>query len=586
MKKEGSCLKNLPSWAVVRYSYINEYFENKPFTAKDVENLFSKLVTEKKLEHIGAIKEFLAILKREGCVKVIKSALDEKYVQYQLLESELSKGDLFTVLKQGADLIRLGLDYRSLLVFLFYKAISDKYEDEVNQIIKDEGLSKKEAYIVANSKFKMYDENTGELLTWNEITKKNDYLVEFQNALIKFATLNPETISKDLMIALLNKLGISNLTSEHKAKLDQIKRLFDKLDFSNVNYDAIGDAYMYILAQFAPTKGKEGEVYTPHEVIKLLIRLIDPEPGSDILDPAMGSGAMLIEAYKYIKEKNGGVKIFGQEYNPDMAAIAKLNFILHGIENDLVEIQIGDSLRKLKFAENSQFQVDYVVANPPWNQDGYGEESIGNDISLRKIYKYGFTPNNTADWAWVQLMLYYAKKKVGVVLDQGALFREGKERTVRERIINEDLIEAIILLPEKLFYNTQASGIIMILNKEKEKERKGKILFIDATDLYIKHPEVRKLNKLDDEHIQKIVETYREFKTELNFSRVVDIEEIIKNDYNLNVSNYVTKTLSNNSVSIREIEELLNSIEEIREEREEKERELEEAIRIMVSKID
>ena len=582
----SNCIKNLPRWVLIRYNYLTEYFGDKPFTVKDMESLFSKLLSEKKLEHIGAIKEFLSILKKEGCIKVIQNAIDEKYVKYQIVESEISKGDLFTTLKRAADLIRLGLDYRSLLVFLFYKAISDKYEDKVNQIVKDRNVPKEVAYIMANSEFKMYDENSGELLTWNEVTKKSDYLTEFQNALVKFATLNPDIINKELMNALLNKLGITTLPNELKSKLDQIKRLFDNLDFSHINFDIIGDAYTYILAQFAPTKGKEGEVYTPQEVIKLLVRLIDPEPGKDVLDPAMGSGAMLIESYKYVSEKGGSVKLYGQEYNPDMGAIAKLNFILHGIPKDLVEIQIGDSLRKLKFAEKSEFKVDYVIANPPWNQDGYGEEALGSDISLRKIYKYGFPPNNTADWAWVQLMLYYAKEKVGIILDQGALFREGKEKTIRERVVSDDLIEAIILLPEKLFYNTQASGIIIIFNKEKNSERKGKILFIDATDLYVKHPEVRKLNKLTYEHIQKIVEVYREFKTVPNFSRVVNIEEVIKNDYNLNVPNYITKTLSNNSVSIRELEELWNSIEEIRKEREEKERELEVVIRITVSKID
>ncbi|MFZ8801279.1 MAG: N-6 DNA methylase [Candidatus Nanopusillus sp.] len=511
--------------------------------------------------------------------------MEKKINDYLNNSTKLSKKDLFTALKQGADLIRTGLDYRSLLIFLFYKAISDRYESEVNRIIKEEGLSREEAYIVANSEFKMYDENTRELITWKEITKKSNYLEEFQNALIKFAELNPDIISKDLMKALLDKLGISHLESEHKARLDQIKRIFDKLDFSNVDYDIIGDAYMYILAQFAPTKGKEGEVYTPYEVIKLLIRLIDPEPGSDILDPAMGSGAMLIEAYKYTK-KRGRVRLFGQEYNPDMAAIAKLNFVLHGIEKNLVKIQVGDSLKKLKFDENSQFEVDYVVANPPWNQDGYGEKTLGKDISLRKIYKYGFPPNNNADWAWIQLMLYYAKKKVGVILDQGALSREGKEKAIREKIVNDDLIEAIILLPEKLFYNTQSSlsGIIIIFNKEKQEDRKRKILFIDATDLYVKHPEVRRLNKLSDEHIQKIVETYREFKTIPGFSRVVNIEEIIKNNYNLNVSLYVSKIQNNNSVSIEEIKGLWKNIEGIRKEREEKEKELEEIIKIIVNK--
>jgi len=510
--------------------------------------------------------------------------MEKKINDYLNNSTKLSKKDLFTSLKQGADLIRTGLDYRSLLIFLFYKAISDRYESKVNRIIKEKNLSREDAYIIANSEFKMYDENTKELITWKEITKKSNYLEDFQNALIKFAELNHDIISKDLMKALLDKLGISHLEREHMARLDQIKRIFDNLDFSNVDYDIIGDAYMYILAQFAQTKGKEGEVYTPYEVIKLLIKLIDPEPWSDILDPAMGSGAMLIEAYKYTKEK-GKASLFGQEYNPDMAAIAKLNFILHGIEKNLVKIQVGDSLKKLKFDENSEFKVDYVVANPPWNQDGYGEETLGNDISLRKIYKYGFSPNNTADWAWVQLMLYYAKKKVGVILDEGALSREGKEKAIREKIVNDDLIEAIILLPKKLFYNTQgASGIIIIFNKEKQENRKRKIIFIDATDLYVKHPEVRKLNKLNDEHIQKIVETYREFKTIPGFSRVVDIEEIIKSNYDLRVYPYVTKIQDIDSISIEEIEGLWKNIEKIKKEREEKEKELEKIIKIIFNK--
>ena len=215
------------------------------------------------------------------------------------------------------------------------------------------------------------------------------------------------------------------------------------------------------------------------------------------------------------------------------AALAEMNMILHNITD--YEISIGDSLINPRIPED----VDYVLANPPWNQDGYGEDKL-NTPQLRKIYRYGYTPNNTADWAWVQLMLYLAKRKVGVILDQGALFREGKELNIRKGIIDDDLIEAIVLLPEKLFYNTQAAGIVMILNKQKPPERRGRVIFINATNEYDKHPEVRRLNILTEGGMAKIVNAYRRFEDIPGFARVVTIEEIRKNNYNLNVPLYVT----------------------------------------------
>jgi len=181
------------------------------------------------------------------------------------------------------------------------------------------------------------------------------------------------------------------------------------------------------------------------------------------------------------------------------------------------------------------------------------------------IVEAGYTPKTTADWAWVQLMLYYAKKKVGIILDQGALFRGGKEENIRRGIVKSDLLEAVILLPEKLFYNTQAAGIILVFNKEKPAERKGKVIFIDAGELYIKHPEIRKLNQLSEENINKIVNMYNEFKDVENSARIVSFDEIEKNDYNLNVSLYVQKENESEEIDIfREFEEL-KSLEEERQ---------------------
>jgi type I restriction enzyme M protein len=310
-----------------------------------------------------------------------------------------------------------------------------------------------------------------------------------------------------------------------------------------------------ILSYFAPTRAKEGEVYTPREVIKLVVRLLDISDGSTVLDPACGSGGMLIESYEHVKDKGvePNLELFGQERNEIMAAIAKMNMRLRGIIS--YNIFNGDSLLNPKFD-----RADYVIANPPWNQDGYDEGNLSKD-DIKQIYnsivEAGYTPKTTADWAWVQLMLYYARMKVGVILDQGALFRGGKEENIRRGIVKSDLLEAVILLPEKLFYNTQAAGIILVLNKEKPAERKGKVIFINAGELYIKHPEIRKLNRLPEGNIQKIVQAYQKFKDISGFSRVVSIEQMKANDWNLNVSLYVSPEEKEEEIDIvKEFEEL------------------------------
>ncbi|RLG23129.1 SAM-dependent DNA methyltransferase, partial [Methanosarcinales archaeon] len=321
--------------------------------------------------------------------------------------------------------------------------------------------------------------------------------------------------------------------------LEGLVQLFNQYDFSEVDYDALGDAYQWVLAYFAPTKAKGGEVYTPREVIKLIIRILDIEDGSRVLDPACGSAAMLIEAYNHVKDKLNGRKpsleLFGQERDEIMAVIAKMNLILHGIES--YQIFVGDSLINPRFS-----QVDYVVANPPWNLDNYDESNLGQP-SVRRIYTSlgvnGFTPRNTADWAWIQLMTYFARRKVGIVLDNGALFRGGKEKNIRRAAIERDLIDTVILLPEKLFYNTGAPGIILIIDRNKPKERRGNILFINASQEFEGHPEVRRLNIIAEKNLKRIVDAYRQFKDIEGFARVVPIEEIRENDYNLNVTLYV-----------------------------------------------
>jgi type I restriction enzyme M protein len=214
-----------------------------------------------------------------------------------------------------------------------------------------------------------------------------------------------------------------------------------------------------------------------------------------------------------------------------------MNLYIHDIRD--ADIQLGDTLL---YPKHPLGFADVVLANPPWNQDGYDEDVLKKGELWKQRYIYNFTSKQSADWAWIQHMLAMAKNeggRVGVVIDNGCLFRGGKEGDIRRKIVEADLVDCVLLLPEKLFYNTGAPGAIIIFRKNKPTERKGKILFINASNEYIKHPTVRKLNTLSEDNVRRIVEAYKRFQDLAGFSKVVGIEEVRKNDYNLNVTLYV-----------------------------------------------
>ncbi len=312
-------------------------------------------------------------------------------------------------------------------------------------------------------------------------------------------------------------------TSRENAEiLRQLVELFSIQKLHHVSPDILGDAYEWILRYFAPMKAKEGEVYTPREVIKLLIEILDPKPGESVYDPASASNGMLIISYKHVEDKYGKSEVdklflYGQEANQKTLALGRMNLYIHDIKN--ANLAYGDTLLYPKFKEGEGLkQFDVVIANPPWNQDGYDEEVIKKGEFWKQRFRYGFVPKQSADLAWVQHMLASAKDdtgRVGVVID------------------------CIILLPEKLFYNTGAPGALVFLNKNKPVERKGKVLFINASSEFEQHPEVRKLNRLSEVNIQRIAEAYRKFDGGDGFVRAVTLDEIKENDYNLNVTLYV-----------------------------------------------
>ncbi|MCE4619394.1 MAG: SAM-dependent methyltransferase [Desulfurococcales archaeon] len=560
-------LAELENWVKRRYLILERNFGSRPFTLSEAEEVLRKAGIE-----TGSVKELMSILVKNGLAQVTRDPRDRRISLYQLVypkEREVTRDRLFRTLKAAADLIRGGVDYKVLLVFLFYKVVSDKWMDRVKSNLA-EGATVTQAYMLANREYMiLYDEDEQKLLTWHEVTKERDTIKEMANALIKIGRLNPEIGELSRLVEVLGLTGFINEDNLHI--LEGIVRVFNEFDFSKVDYDVLGDAYQWILSYFAPQKAKEGEVYTPREVIRLLVRLLEIENGAVVIDPAAGSGAMLIEAYKYVVNKvveEGGelsdvdMEFYGQERNETTATLAKLNLILNNMIGNTeasieAEIYVGDSLVNPKFPKIEDRPV-YTLSNPPWNQKGYGEEVLSKDPRLRRIYRYGYPPNSQADWAWIQLLTHYATRKTGVVIDNGALFRGGKEKNIRKKIVEEDLIEAVILLPEKLFYNTQAPGVIIIFNKQKPPERKDKILFINASQLYEKHPEVRRLNKLGEQHIKKIVEIYREFREEPGLSHIATLKEVRENDYNLNVTLYVTPPLEAEEIDLeKELQELL-----------------------------
>lgn len=566
----------LPKWLEKRYDILLDKFGTATFRMEDA----AKVLEENIKDSRDQINVILSELRKNGWLAVEFDPEDARKRIYKLKSKEeivsnvlsinqnkLTRGEIEGLLKKAADLIRTRVDYTFILVLLFYKRISDKWETEYERAYREaleDGFGEEDAKEEAKSEI-YHDFDLPEDYLWENIRKDTARLPErFSQAMKTIAERNPE-----LRDVFENIDFIQFASSKENAEiLRQLVEIFSARPLHNVSPDILGDAYEWIIRYFAPSKAKEGEVYTPREVIKLMVDILDPRPEKSVYDPASGSGGMLILSHKHVEDdygKEGAERLFlsGQEANHKTLALAKMNLYIHDIRN--ARLMLGDTLLYPKFKDGEGLkQFDIVIANPPWNQDGYFEESLKKGEFWRKRYGYGFTPKQSADWAWIQHMVASAneKGKVGVVIDNGCLFRGGKEKAIRTGVLKDDLLECVILLPEKLFYNTGAPGAILILNKSKPEQRKNKVLFINASQDYEQHPDVRKLNRLGEKHIEKIVDAYNKFEDAEGFSRAVDLKEIKENDYNLNVTLYV--------FPIEEVEEIdvdkewreLKSIEE------------------------
>jgi type I restriction enzyme M protein len=382
---------------------------------------------------------------------------------------------------------------------------------------------------------------------------------------------------------------------------DHLSRLIDvlsrhRLGLQDVEPDILGRAYEYLLRKFAEDQGQSaGEFYTPREVAILMAHLLDPQPGMTAYDPTCGSGGLLIKCHLRLLETHGvkengrlklpsGVaplRLFGQEINAATFAMARMNAVIHDLEAD---IRIGDTMRHPAFVDTvGRLQTfDRVTANPMWNQK-FPVETYENDPYER--FALGTPPSSSADWGWLQHMLASLNErgKMAVVLDTGAVSRgsgnqgSNRERDIRKAFVERDLIEAVILLPENLFYNTTAPGIILVVNRRKA--RRGEILLINASQQFAKG---RPKNYLTEEHITRIADIYHQWRVGANnhspLHTIITNDEAARNDYNLSPSRYVS---TNGKEEVLPLEEAVVRLQEAEEDRAEADRALNEVLRTL-----
>lgn len=358
-------------------------------------------------------------------------------------------------------------------------------------------------------------------------------------------------------------------TRDRNRRLKTLLEDFSKLDLRGVSEDAIGDAYIFLIERFASDAGKKaGEFFTPRRVSELVAKLAGPEAGDEICDPACGSGSLLLRAGEEVGGDN--FRLYGQESNGQTRALARMNMFLHG--QDGARIDWCDTLNGPTLIEGDHLKrFDIVVANPPFSLDKWGAEDAGSDKYRRFVR--GVPPKSKGDYAFVLHMLAVAKPgegRVAVVAPHGVLFRGGAEGRIRESILRDNVLDAVIGLPAQLFPTTGIPVCILVFDRAREnggrRDHERDVLFIDASREF---EPGKKQNRLRGEDITKIVETYRERQAIERYSHCANFEEIEKNGFNLNIPRYVDTFEPEAAIDIQavqnEIRELERQIAENRE---------------------
>ncbi len=461
-----------------------------------------------------------------------------------------------------------------ILPLIFIKRLSDVFNDEVEKLVQEYGERNIVEEII-NGEHSLVRFYIPEKARWENISKQTTKVGEYLTDCVRqISRHNPKLQGVIDFVDFNATAGGQRIISD-----DSLKQLIDilgrhKLGLKDVEPDILGRAYEYLLRKFAEGSGQSaGEFYTPKEVAIIMSYIMDPKPGEQIYDPCAGSGGLLIKCHLRFREKYDNdpkiapLKFFGQEILHTTYAMAKMNVFIHDME---AEIALGNTMENPAFlnADGSLKKFNIVVANPMWNQK-FSESVYEKDPYKR--FGYGYPPESSADWGWIQHMYSSLKEngRMAVVIDTGAVSRgsgvtgKNRERDIRKQFVDNDLVEAVILLPENLFYNTTAPGVIIVINKSKSQieNRKSKILLINISDLYEKG---RPKNYLPDSTIQKVHEIYTNWKEEEGISKIITIDEAIRNDYNLSPSRYVAK---NNQEEVLPLDEAMVELEEAEEER-------------------
>jgi len=477
------------------------------------------------------------------------------------LGNKLTLSQLEQFLWRSADILRGKIDssdYKKYIFgLLFYKRISDVWDEEY-KITLDEFHDESLALADYNHRFQV---PSG--CNWSVITETSENIGQKLNEIFdKITNVNSPKLDK-----IFDDLDFANKDRFPNETLQKLINHFSQYNFSSnyISSDLLGDAYEYLIKEFAADAGKKGgEFYTPREVERIIIGIVKPHQKDHICDPTVGSGGFLLEAFNYLKDKAGeqiarSLYLYGQEINISTFAIARINMFLHGL--DSADIRRGDTLANPQFINNmgGLQTFDIVVANPPYSIKEWEFEIFRND-KYGRIDGYELPPQKNADFAF---LLHIVKSlnsngRAGIVLPHGVLFRGGAEGRIREQLIKKDLIDAIVSLPAKLFYGTGIPAAIWILNKNKPEERKNKILIIDASKEYL---EGKNQNSLRKQDIEKIIKTYDQYQDVEKYARIVDIKEIKENDFNLNVTRYIDSNEEKEVIDVKQVWAELQNLE-------------------------
>jgi len=468
----------------------------------------------------------------------------------------LSLPQLESFLWKSADILRGKIDssdYKKYIFgLLFYKRMSDVWDEEYESVLK-QFADDNSKYMLARADYN-HRFNVPRGCRWSEIQSKAENIGQELNVIFESLT----TANSPKLDKIFEDLDFANKDRFPNETLQRLINHFSQYNFGNtyISSDLLGDAYEYLIKQFAADAGKKGgEFYTPREVEKVIVGILKPHQKDHIYDPTVGSGGFLLEAYDYLKQKSGEkiaktLYLYGQEQNLATFAITKINMFLHGL--DSADIRRGDTLANPQFLnqQGGLQTFDIVVANPPYSIKDWEYEAFKTKFG--RLEGYDAPPDKNADYAFVLHIIksMNTNGRAGIVLPHGVLTRGNAEARIREQILRNDLVESIVALPPKLFYGTGIPAVVVILNKNKAEEKKNKVLIIDAEKDF---QEGKNQNTLTPQDVNKIVKAFNGYEDIERYARVVSIGEIESKGFNLNIREYIDSSEKDEVIDVKKV---------------------------------